>query len=227
VSVFPPQAVPGIRGTELSCELLRALPNAVAPAPWELAADAVVWLGRPSAAAISARQPGVVGRVVAVGGMFVSYSHTPVGPYDEIIGFLVLASRRGVRAHIPFIAVDSLASLLGGRANWSLPKTLASFSGSPGGRRMSARHRDWEVSAQAFSLGPALPARVRFSLRQAGPDRRAWDSPGRARVSVRAALVRTSVRGIPELCGWLSSGMHPGLVVERFEGSLGPAAPLN
>jgi hypothetical protein len=215
--------VPGIRGTELTQEILGRLPEYAPAAPWGLRASMLAWVAPPPRAAAAARQRGIAGRPLAVGGMFVSYEETPVGAYDEVVGFVALRRRWSVTQHIPFIAVDSPASVVGGRANWGLPKTLATFSGHPVRERaMSARHGEWEVTARARAFGPALPARSRSTLVQAGPKGGEERFRGRARVRVRAALVHVRTSGLPELTGWLRSGRFPGLIIERFDGELGP-----
>jgi hypothetical protein len=110
--------------------------------------------------------------------MFVSYEETQVSPFDEIIGLVGLRQGWSVAAHIPFIAVDSAASVVGGRATWALPKTPATFAGHPVRERaMRARHDEFEVTAQARAVGPALMARSRFTLVQAA----AQGHEGRAR----------------------------------------------
>jgi hypothetical protein len=223
VTDFAVADVPGIRGTELTQEILGRLPEHAPAAPWGLRASMLAWVAPPPRAAAAALQRGIAGRPLAVGGMFVSYEQTPVGPYDEVAGFVLLRRGWTVTQHIPFIAVDSPASVVGGRANWALPKTLAAFSGHPGrDRTMTARHAEWEVTAHARAIGPALPARRRSTLVQAGPEAREQRFPGRARVHVRPALVRVRTSGVPELTGWLRSGRYPGVIIERFEGELGP-----
>jgi hypothetical protein len=200
------------------------LPQSAPEAPWALSASALVWVAPPTRAAARARQPGVSGRPLAVGGMFVSYRLTPVGPYHEVIGFVVLGDGLRVAVHIPFIAVDSPASVLGGRANWSLPKTLAQFSGDLLHERVvRARHAEWQVSARARALPAPLPLRLRFVLAQAAADGSAQRSGGRARVRLSPALVRVRTSGPPELTDWLGCGVYPGALVTRFEGEL--AAP--
>ena len=63
-----------------------------------------------------------------IGGM-VRYLETPVGPYDEVLG--MVGSRTGLRpwGSVAFMSVDSEPSLVGGRSNWAIPKTLGSFDG--------------------------------------------------------------------------------------------------
>lgn len=61
---------------------------------------------------------------------------------------------------------------IAGRANWSLPKTRATFSGHPARQRaMQARHADWEMSAQVRAIGPALALAARRAV--SGPAHRA------------------------------------------------------
>lgn len=215
--------VRGIRGTELTQEIIERLPGDAPAAPWALRASSLAWIAPAPAAAAAALQRGVAGRPLAVCGMFVSYEQTPVGPYDEVAGLVALGRHWSVAGHVPFIAVDSPASVVGGRANWALPKTLATFSGHPVREHaMNARHHDWKVSAQARALGPALPARSRSTLVQAGPEGREERFRGRLRVRVRPALVQVRTSGVPELRGWLRSGRYPGMIIERLEGELGP-----
>lgn len=215
--------VPGIRGTELTPEIVERLPASAPAAPWRLRARGLIWVGAAPRAARAALQRGVTGRPLAVGGMLVSYEETPVGPYDEVIGFVALRRGWRVAGHIPFIAVDSAASVVGGRVNWSLPKTLATFSGhSVRHRAMRARHPAWEVMASARAVGPVLPARARFTLAQATGDGREADSCGRARLRVRPAIVQVRATGVPELTAWLHSGRYPGMIIEAFEGELSP-----
>ena len=240
-------AVPGIRGSELTAQMRARLPACAPAAPWSLSATALVWLAPATRAAIGARQPGVRGRPLAVGGMFVSYSNTPVGPYQEVIGVLLLRDGLRVAVHIPFIAVDSPASVVGGRANWSLPKTLAQFSGdllhecgagvgcageggashaahqggaSHAARQARAHHPDWQVRARARAMPGALPLALRFALAQAAADGGLRRARGRARVRLSPAVVRVHTSGPPELTSWLRSGIYPGALVARFDGQL-------
>jgi hypothetical protein len=69
--------------------------------------------------------------VTASAGALISYADTPVGPYHEVIGMVIVRHGARLLVHVPFIAVDSPTSLVGGRVNWALPKTLADFTGEP------------------------------------------------------------------------------------------------
>jgi hypothetical protein len=124
--------VPGVPETVLSDALLDELPDTVAAAPWHGKARGLFWwkrldaAGREAAASALPPELGTDLRITAAAGALISYLETPVGQYREIIGMLI--ARRGARliVHVPFIAVDSRASIVGGRANWALPKTLVS-----------------------------------------------------------------------------------------------------
>jgi hypothetical protein len=220
-------AVPGIHGTELTPEILSRLPDDAPPAPWELLSTCLLWLAPAGRATRSALQPGVRGSPIAVAGMLVRYEHTPVGAYDEVIGFTALRRGAAIVGHVPFIAVDSYRSIVGGRRNWSLPKTLAAFAGDPvADHAMSATHPEWTVSASARVRGPALPLRGAFTVVQIGPDGAESRARTTARIRARPALVRVRTSGTPALTGWLGSGHFPGLLLERFAARLGAARPV-
>jgi hypothetical protein len=180
------------------------------PAPWDLTAAVIGWVGPPAPADVEGRP------VATVGGM-VSYSSTPVGPYDEVFGLVALLRGTRVYGHVPFMAVDSEASVAGGRGNWWLPKTLAGFSGAAADRRMRAEADGWRVSVTARALGPALPAASRFLLAQPRSDGTEAVSRGGGSARVRPALVRVRVQGD---AGPLRSGVFPGGIAERFTGRL-------
>lgn len=199
------------------------LPAEAPAAPWRTAMRAVVWHGASSRAARQAAGPVAdLGRVAAVLGGLISYDDTPVGPYSEIVGIVGLWGGRGVAATVPFIAVDSPASVVGGRVNWALPKTLARFDGEPS-TEMTATGEGWSVRVTVRTLGPALPFRTRGRLLQA------WPGGGvrRARISMagkaRLAAVRVHVQAEPTLAGWLRGGLHLGAVLENATGHFEPA----
>jgi hypothetical protein len=118
-----------------------------------------------------------------------------VGPYDEVWA----APSLSPALHIPFMAVDSEASMHAGRRNWALPKEIASFSG------WSAEGDGWSVAARVVSAG------VRVPLAGAGRLRQAVRSPAWAYGVGRLVRVDVSVRGI----AWLAPGRHLGVHVER------------
>jgi hypothetical protein len=199
------------------------LPAAAPAAPWRTAMRAVVWHGAPSRAARQAAGPVAdLGRVAAVLGGLISYDDTPVGPYSEVIGIVGLWGGKRVEATVPFIAVDSPASVVGGRVNWALPKTLARFDGDPSAE-MTATGEGWSVRVTVRAAGPALPFRTRGRLVQSWPD----GEVRRARVSMsgkaRPAVVRVRVEAEPTLAGWLRGGLHLGAVLENVTGHFEPA----
>ncbi|MBD2101961.1 acetoacetate decarboxylase family protein [Leptolyngbya sp. FACHB-261] len=61
--------------------------------------------------------------------MFVSYSQTPVGPYNEfVLAPALVKYRDAVGFWVSQMDVDSEVSRKGGRFNWGLPKELRSFA---------------------------------------------------------------------------------------------------
>ncbi|MFL6126634.1 acetoacetate decarboxylase family protein [Actinophytocola sp.] len=198
-----------------------ALPAEAPPAPWHTSMRAVVWQARPNGAARQAAGS-VHGRPALVLGALISYDETPVGPYDEIVGGVGLLSGKGFAATVPFIAVDSPASVVGGRVNWALPKTLARFTGTPP-TGMTATGEGWSVRVTVRAPGFAVPFRTRGQLRQPWPGggvrRTRVGMSGRA----RPALVHVRVEAEPALSGWLRGGWHLGAVLENVTGHFGPA----
>jgi hypothetical protein len=156
-----------------------ALPHggdAVAP-PWTLPLEGLVWVHRASV------------------GAFVRYHDSPVGPYAEVWAAPTLSPA----LRIPFMAVDSEASMHAGRRNWALPKEPASFSG------WAAEGDGWSVAARVVSVGVRLPLAGAVQLRQAVRTF-AW-----AYGVGRLVRVDVSVRGVE----WLAPGRHLGVWVER------------
>jgi hypothetical protein len=218
--------VPGVPETELSEELLARLPDNLAPAPWDARCSGLVWNGRGGSAARRALPPALRGsRALASIGGFVRYEHTPVGRYDEVFG--MVASADGVRSwgNVAFMAVDSESSLVGGRANWSMPKTLARFDGSIGRGETISGWSDgpvrWRVEATAVRVGPRLKVRSKQPSRQEFPDGVVRDSPMVASAVIRPAMVRVEVVSDGPLASWLRPGLHLGALIESAEFTLG------
>ncbi|HEU5269687.1 MAG TPA: acetoacetate decarboxylase family protein [Jatrophihabitans sp.] len=205
------------------------LPATAPAAPWTCRCDAIVWFARPPSTRRLAAGAGgqLPGRPLLVAGALISYADSPVGPYHEVLGLLAGFDRRGPVATVPFIAVDSAASLVGGRQNWALPKAFAHFHGgsmaAAGGGPMTAAGAGWTVTATATAGGPAVPVRLAGRLRQRWPDG-GWRSAGLAgRARAHPALVRVTVASAGPLAGWLRPGRHPGMLLRQAEFSL--AAP--
>lgn len=211
--------VAGVPETALGADLVARLPDEVPPAPWTCDARAVIWYARGSAAATEALPPALrrSSSGLAVVGGIVRYASTPVGRYDEVFG--LVGSRSGVRpwGSVAFMAVDSEASLVGGRRNWAMPKTLAWFTGEIGSdRSVTAADAEggWRVTARPTAYGPVLPMRTRGRCRQEFPDGRVGDSSMKGRGRIRLAVVSVGVESEQSLPRWLRPGRHLGAVVE-------------
>ena len=196
-------AVPSAPESALQPAVLERLPATSPPAPWDCRLRAVVWVQR-GAPALTTPLPGRVLPVTV--GAVIDYLDTPVGPYREVFAAPVVRGRLAV--HVPFMAVDSLASLRGGRENWGLPKVLAAFDGDVAEGRATATGDGWSVDVTSSAAPVPVPFAVAFGNVQAA---------GRARVVLRGrgrpALVRVRADG-PSLSGWLGVGTHAGLVGE-------------
>ena len=199
--------LPCLPESRLPAGVLEQLPEHSAPPPWDCRVRAVIWFQRaasplPSDAAFAGRV-----RAVAVGAV-VDYLETPVGPYREVFAGPLLRGTVLPVVHVPFIAVDSLPSVHGGRAHWALPKALAAFSGEAGQGGATVTGDGWSVAVSAAPRGPRLPLPGPLVAQQ--DERRALvQLRGRGRL----ARVRVEAHG-PTLSGWLGTGTHVGAVAE-------------
>jgi Acetoacetate decarboxylase (ADC) len=225
--------LPGVPETALSRESLQALPENRAPAPWRVRANGVFWSRRPdeeARAAIEAAVPAEVrcgARPVTVIGGLISYRSTPVGPYSEVVGIVMYRRGRSLFCHVPFIAVDSPASVVGGRTNWALPKTVATFTGEPAdSTTMAAEGSDWriEASVQAGRLPlPALALRL-VPVVQLGPHGMTYTvRPGGYGVA-RRARVQVRLEARPTLADWFPAGSCAGVLGSRLTAVFAPAS---
>lgn len=179
-----------------------ALPTATPAPPWPCRVEAVVWWHRATPAARRDLPPGCRTSLPVTVGAFLRYLDSPVGPYSEVLGAPVLLRGGGlVHVTVPFIAVDSVPSIAGGRAHWALPKVLAAFTGT------AAQGDGWRASATPAPVGPALPVAARFSTTQDGL------TTARSTVRGRARLARVEVDG-EGLPPWLLPGRHLGAVLQ-------------
>ena len=220
--------VPGAPECALPPELTQQLPLTAPPAPWRCTFDGYGWVQRPgkAAAAVLPEPLRKDASPVLLVGAVVHYTDSPVGAYSEVFAGLLV--RRGVRflAHVPFMAVDSLHSLSGGRANWALPKTAATFTGRPAtSRELSAEGEGWQVRVRAHPLGPRLPTPpARLPCAQVRPDGSVGAFPATVAGAVRVARVRVEVSSRLSLGAWMPSGAHLG--VQWSQASLEVRAPL-
>jgi hypothetical protein len=229
VGVHPLQAVEGVAESVLADVDAARLPGASAAAPWSTVLDAVVWFHRAAPGAAAQVPDTLRGRrtlPVTVGAL-ISYRETPVGPYHEVLGSPVLLAEIPLPAAVvPFIAVDSIASVHGGRNNWQLPKTLARFewpAQTARGFEVDAEGTGWSVHASVRPRQRALPVAARLRNRQVSPAGEEIVFTTCARARARLAAVQLETRG-PTLPGWLRSGRHPALVLEGARVEVGRAA---
>jgi hypothetical protein len=187
------------------------------PPPWRSEIDALLWWHRSAPAAAAALPAALRGRgtvPVTVGGL-IAYRDGPVGPYAEVLGIPVLLRPPGAGlAHVAFMAVDSAASVEGGRANWALPKEPAAFAGGVGAPgTASARGGGWALSVTAAVRRRGVPLWAAAACAQVWPggEVRAFG----ARVGGRARLATAEVRhDVPSaLAAWLLPGRHPAVLV--------------
>lgn len=164
------------------------------PAPWTCRLQALVRFG--------------LGRWHLSALAVIAYADTPVGPYGEALSAEV---RLPMRITVPWIVVDSAASVAGGRQNWALPKELATLAvdlhalvatvRSEGTRSEGTPPEHLHVTGRAY--GPRLPVAAVAQLRQPGRAPAPLLFRGRA----RAALV--GVEG-----GRVPADRRPGLLLD-------------
>jgi len=222
----------GTPETALRHEDLVTLPASAPPAPWRVTAAAMLWTDRPddrARAAIDAVVPKEVSAgatPIATVGALIRYLRTPVGRYREVIGAVVYRRGATVFTHIPFIAVDSPASVVGGRTNWALPKTLASFDGQPaGGTSMAANGDDWRLEATPTAhllMVPMLVPKL-LALVQLGPHGTVWSVRPSSYGVARLARIDVRVMAAPTLADWFPAGIHWGTLTPRLTMVLGRA----
>jgi hypothetical protein len=226
---FPLADVPGVSECTLSGATLAQLPAEAPAAPWQdLRLTSILWLargGRTAGRAAGAANPSR-GRALAVIGGLISYADTPVGPYHEVLGAVGLRAGRAVRNTVPFMAVDSPASLVGGHTNWSLPKTLAQFTGEPADGEMSARGEGWTVRVRARPYGPSMPIPMSGRIVQPWPDGTLCSAGLAGKGRGRSAIVTVEVESDGELPSWLRPGRHVGAVVSQASFTMQPAVSI-
>jgi len=223
--------LPGAPETALRREDLATLPHSAPGPPWRVRAHALIWAARADERARSAIQALVPREVsahatpIATLGALIHYLDTPVGRYSEIIGAVVYRRGGTVFSHVPFIAVDSPVSVVGGRTNWALPKTLASFENQPApGISMIATGGDWRVEATPTATRFGVPLLVPglLALVQLGPHHTVYSVRPSSYGMVRPARADVRVSAASSLGGWFSSGMRPS-VLGQLTMFLGPA----
>jgi hypothetical protein len=215
--------VPGVPESRLDEPAAASLPAEAPPAPWECDSTGIVWLcrGRGVRSTLGDLLPPDGKAAVVVGGM-VSYSRTPVGAYHEVFGGVGLRSGRDVSVTIPFMAVDSRDSVVGGRQNWSLPKVLAEFTGEPETHAMTARGDGWTVRVTARPIAPRLPAKTTGRVVQYWPGGALRSAILTGRARSRPAVVTVEVESSGQLASWLRPGRHFGAIMTGTTFTLPP-----
>jgi hypothetical protein len=203
--------IPSAPESVLTPAVARRLPPTAPAAPWRCTFDGVVWLQRAGAAAASVLPVRLQrGRALPwLVGAGVHYTASPVGSYSEVYAGLLVQKGFRVAAHIPFMAVDSSASVRGGRASWALPKTWATFDGTRLDEGVvAAAGEGWQVSARARAFGPRVPMRAALPCTQVRPDQAVGSFTSTISGSTRPCLVDVDVASERSLAGWMTSGRH-------------------
>lgn len=214
--------VAGVPEATLSDALVARLPRNLAPAPWDATCEAMIWNHRGGDAATEALPPRLRDHkgIWVIGG-FVRYSYTPVGTYDEVFGAVVTREGRKPFGTVCFMAVDGLETLVGGRTNWAMPKTLASFTGSPDATMTATGDEAiWSVTATAKALGVKIPYKTRAQARQQFPGGILRDSLLTGAFTMKPAMVTVGVTSDGTLPEWLRPGRHLGAVSPAMKFSL-------
>jgi hypothetical protein len=189
---------------------------AAPPAPWTSDIDALLWWHPATEAGRRALPPELAGRAglpVALGGL-IAYRSGPVGPYGEVFGAPVMLRGGPALTHVPFMAVDSSASVAGGRGNWALPKELARFDGvlgRPG--TVTARGQGWALRVATRARPRRVPVWAAFSCAQVWPDGSVRSFRVTVAGSVRLASAEVAHPAGSPLAGWLVPGRHPAVLV--------------
>ncbi len=218
-------------------EMISATTDTGSPAPWLIEGHGVAWIARASRSDVDLLPAELRSGALPVArvAMAVRYASTPVGPYNELGCGLACLRRDGAWLHIPFLPVDSAATMRGGRENWALPKTLATFTGDPepeSSFRLAGDHpQPWSVSLDisrrrgSVPLGvpgplkwlPAFGLTSLLGIEQVTPDgrrlRAGFDNPFAPSVQVGSAGVDVEVDGSPELRRLLPDGHHRGVAM--------------
>ena len=206
--------LPGAPESRLSAEVAACLPAVTPAPPWRTRVEATLWWHPAGAEALAALPAVLRPRRALVVGAVVRYLDSPVGPYAEVLGAVVPGL---LRVHVPFLAVDRLASVAGGRAHWALPKALATALTCGG--EVTARGEDWSVGVASAPRGPRLPVGGWLRLAQLDDRGRVLRAGVRAWGRARAACVTVDVRSAYDrergsIAGLLRGGRHPGAVLQ-------------
>jgi hypothetical protein len=229
VTVGAPYAVTAAAGlpeTHLPETLLSQLPDTVAGAPWHTRCQVATWLHPVSDAGLEAFPDAIRPDSVAlVAWALVRYADTPVGPYSEIAATLIPGEGDGY-GHIPFIVVDSLPSIVGGRTNWLLPKALARFAWSEGGHTVTASSHEpatpaWSISARITPSGNATTLSIPNHVQQVSTDGVVRRFDGTLTGSMTAATIEVEGHADGPLAALFTAGRYDGSIMTDCEFDVG------
>jgi Acetoacetate decarboxylase (ADC) len=199
----------------------------IPPAPWHSSVDALLWLHPAARAARAVLPPPLAARAglpVTIGGL-ISYRDGPVGPYGEVFGAPVMLRGGLLLSHVPFMAVDSAASVAGGRGNWALPKELAEFDGDPGlPGVVTARGDGWGVRITTTARARRLPMALAMRAAQVWADGQVRTFSVTMRGRARLGCVEVEHLGTSPLGGWLVAGRHLAVLLSGRQ-DVSPASP--
>ncbi len=220
--------VPTVLAGGLSDAVVAQLPDGTPPAPWHSNVEMALWNFRATPASAGAVPSPLIPSLPLGACAFIHYLDGAVGPYHEILATprcVRAPGSRQVHGHVPFIAVDSIPSVHGGRTNWALPKLAGEFSGQPASDGvLGGSGDDWSVLAKVRQRGPWFPLSVTGSCAQPWPDGGARAFASHFRGRARLALVHVEVTGSPALGAVLPSGHHLGMV---FRGTVDVGPPVS
>lgn len=221
----------GLPETNLPAVLVDLLPKSVPAAPWRTQCQVTTWMHPATPAALEAfPAPIKPDGSAMVAWALVRYDQTPVGPYNEIAATLIPDGGDGY-GHIPFIAVDSYPSIVGGRANWLLPKSLARFVWSEDGLAVNVTadapaKPGWSIIVGIAPAGDATPMEIPNRVQQvstAGQVRR-FDGSLAGSMCPAAVVVDAVAEG--PLAALLESGTYEGTIVTDCNFSVGGLDPV-
>jgi hypothetical protein len=226
---YPVASAVGLDETRLPEDLLARLPETVAPAPWQTRCRVVTWLHPVDGRALDAVPEAIRPDGIAVAAWaLVRYRDTPVGPYDEVA--VTLLPEGGGYGHIPFIVVDSLPSIVGGRANWLLPKALARFAWS--GDELSAvvtpeapAAPSWGIEVAVEPSGEVSPLELPNQVQQVSYAGDVGRFEGLMSGSLRPASVTVTGHADGALSSLLVPGRHDGSLLDDCVFDVGGLSP--
>jgi hypothetical protein len=224
-------AAAGLPETNLPDSLIVRLPETAAAAPWQTRCHIVSWLHAVDPAALEAFPDAIRPRAISlVAWALVRYEQTPVGPYSELAVTLIPADGDGY-GHIPFIVVDSLPSIVGGRTNWLLPKALAHFDWSDDGKTVTATSDEpatpaWSITVTFGSSEASAVVTIPSQVQQVSVDGVVRRFRGELTGSMRAGVAHVDGYAQGALAALLQPGGHNATGMSDCSFDVGPLDPL-